>query len=53
MAECDGFVGRAEKRQRQQRQQVLRLTTPRLRTTPGAPFAQDDSIHGNKNDLDQ
>jgi len=24
------------------RKQVLRLTTPRLKSTPGAPFAQDD-----------
>jgi hypothetical protein len=23
--------------------QILRLTTPRLKSTPGAPFAQDDS----------
>ena len=23
--------------------QILRLTTPRLKKTPGAPFAQDDS----------
>jgi hypothetical protein len=22
--------------------QILRLTTPRLKSTPGAPFAQDD-----------
>jgi hypothetical protein len=23
--------------------QILRLTTPRLKSTPGAPFAQDDN----------
>jgi hypothetical protein len=27
----------------EEQQQVLRLTTPRLKRTPGAPFAQDDS----------
>jgi hypothetical protein len=26
--------------------QVLRLTTPRLTSTPGAPFAQDDKLEG-------
>ena len=25
------------------KKQILRLTTPRLKSTPGAPFAQDDS----------
>jgi hypothetical protein len=24
--------------------QILRLTTPRLKSTPGAPFAQDDKL---------
>jgi len=24
--------------------QILRLTTPRLKSTPGAPFAQDDEL---------
>jgi hypothetical protein len=28
----------------EEQQQILRLTTPRLKSTPGAPFAQDDSI---------
>jgi hypothetical protein len=27
----------------EEQQQILRLTTPRLKSTPGAPFAQDDS----------
>ena len=27
---------------RQKQLQILRLTTPRLKKTPGAPFAQDD-----------
>jgi hypothetical protein len=31
-------------RQQQKQPQILRLTTPRLKKTPGAPFAQDDSI---------
>jgi hypothetical protein len=26
----------------EEQQQILRLTTPRLKSTPGAPFAQDD-----------
>jgi hypothetical protein len=26
----------------EKQKQVLRLTTPRLKSTPGAPFAQDD-----------
>jgi len=29
----------------QKQPQILRLTTPRLKSTPGAPFAQDDSFH--------
>jgi len=32
------------KRQRQKQPQILRLTTPRLEVTPGAPFAQDDRL---------
>src|ERR1035437_5770736 len=27
----------------EEQQQILRLTTPRLKNTPGAPFAQDDN----------
>ena len=30
----------------EKQQQILRLTTPRLKRTPGAPFAQDDSREG-------
>jgi hypothetical protein len=26
--------------------EILRLTIPRLKSTPGAPFAQDDSFEG-------
>jgi hypothetical protein len=26
----------------EKQKQILRLTTPKLKSTPGAPFAQDD-----------
>jgi hypothetical protein len=29
-------------RQQQEQPQILRLTTPRLKKAPGAPFAQND-----------
>src|ERR1035437_459840 len=29
----------------EEQQQILRLTTPMLKSTPGAPFAQDDSSY--------
>jgi len=44
-----GFVTRLKpcpdtkrEKQKQKQKQILRLTTPRLKSTPGAPFAQDD-----------
>ena len=33
-----------KQKQKQKQKQILRLTTPRLKSTPGAPFAQDDKL---------
>jgi len=37
----------------QEQPQILRLTTPRLKKTPGAPFAQDDSYYSVANFWDR
>jgi poly(A) polymerase len=41
-AEARPGYGGNEEHQAEKQKQILRLTTPRLKSTPGAPFAQDD-----------
>jgi hypothetical protein len=43
-AQRKGHPNDVAKRNLKRQKQILRLTTPRLKKTPGAPFAQDDSI---------
>ena len=44
-AEMDSDAGVVSPMTIQEQPQILRLTTPRLKKAPGAPFAQDDNNH--------